>query len=786
MLAIIMAGGEGARLRPLTCDRPKPMAPLAGKPVMEYALSLLRKHHVEKAAVTLKYLPENIRAYFGDGRRFGMELSYYVEKEALGTAGGVAQARDFLTETFVVLSGDGITDCDLTRALESHKASGAKATIVLTRVEEPLEYGVVCVDDQGCVKRFVEKPEWSQVTGDLVNTGIYILEPAVLDMIPREGSYDFGKDLFPKLLSSGEKIHTFLWEGYWCDIGDIAAYRRACCDLLSGAVHLSAAPRPNTIVRMSGARIDASARLEAPCYIGRNVYIGPRAHIGAYTILEDGCAIGAGSSVKRSVLWKGVRIGENCEVRGSVIMENAGMEAECRAFEGSVLGSGSVAGERSLLRPDCRIWPGKRLPGDTEWTGRLVWGGSEALRFQEGALCIQEPAQAFSVMQAWCAAADPASVLLSRDASAASQACYLSALSALLAQGVQVYEAGKCTIPEARRALWNFGADGAAHISFEHGIRLWNGDGVEPGGGIRRSLLNHLRRGDGERPFTRIMHPPVSAGRCDLSYLGWVTQDREHIRQANAAVYCADAQLLSLAERAFEKAGCQVRAEWEEEMMEMAPGEIGVWLEENGESVRFLDENGMLTESESQLVPLWVQLADGCRQIPASQQCTRAAEDMARAFDGEILRLCGERSQWMRGLMEHSRDAFLCHFDGIYLALRFIDRLRREGLTLQQWRQNVPKVFRKSRVVRLDPAHRGRAMRALLESPAGAKLDEALSCHEERAWAWICPSDIRGECRVIGESYQYEAARELCDIYCAALQPQEKNGTGTAVPPSKE
>ena len=205
MKAVIMAGGEGSRLRPLTCDMPKPMMPVLDRPIMEYALRLLRRHGITRAAVTLGYMPDRVRDYFGDGSRLGVELSYYVEKAPLGTAGGVKAAAGFLDETFIVLSGDGLTDCDLSAALEFHRRKGALMTMVLKRVPVPLEYGVVETDEGGRVRRFVEKPGWGEVFTDTVNTGIYIMEPEALNLIPA-GPCDFGRELLPQAVQPSARM----------------------------------------------------------------------------------------------------------------------------------------------------------------------------------------------------------------------------------------------------------------------------------------------------------------------------------------------------------------------------------------------------------------------------------------------------------------------------------------------------------------------------------------------------------------------------------------------------
>ena len=200
MKAVVMAGGEGTRLRPLTSNQPKPMVPIVGKPCMEHIIELLKQHGFEEVIVTVAFLPQAIRSYFGDGESLGLEMDYSVEEQPLGTAGSVGLAKERLTDTFLVISGDALCDVDLTALIETHRAKGAAVTIGLKSVDNPLEFGIVVTDDDGRVERFLEKPSWGQVFSDTINTGIYVLEPEVLRHIPDDRPYDFSKELFPHLL----------------------------------------------------------------------------------------------------------------------------------------------------------------------------------------------------------------------------------------------------------------------------------------------------------------------------------------------------------------------------------------------------------------------------------------------------------------------------------------------------------------------------------------------------------------------------------------------------------
>src|ERR687886_1457278 len=238
MKAVVMAGGEGSRLRPLTSGRPKPLVPVAGRPIMEHVLLLLRRHHVRDVVATIQYLGASIRNYFGDGSDSGVALSYSVEDSPLGTAGSVKLAEQQLRDTFLVISGDALTDVDLDAAVSFHRKRKAMATIVLKPVPNPLEYGVVVVDDAGAVRRFLEKPSWGEVFSDLANTGIYILEPAVFDYFRAGEVKDWSGDVFPQLLREGEPIYGWIADGYWEDVGNHAAYMKANFDCLEGRVRV--------------------------------------------------------------------------------------------------------------------------------------------------------------------------------------------------------------------------------------------------------------------------------------------------------------------------------------------------------------------------------------------------------------------------------------------------------------------------------------------------------------------------------------------------------------------
>src|SRR5213592_3098501 len=289
MRAVVMAGGEGTRLRPLTSNQPKPMVPIVGKPCMEHILELLKLHGFEDVIVTVAFLPQAIRSYFGDGESLGVRVEYSVEESPLGTAGSVRLAAGRLDDTFLVISGDALCDVDLTGLVEFHREKKASVTIGLKAVENPLEFGIVVTDEEGRVERFLEKPSWGQVFSDTINTGIYVLEPEVLKHVPTDRPFDFSKELFPLLLEMGRPLYGYVCDGYWQDIGNLDQYRQANFDALDGQLetHIPGLRLRGNIWIGEGVEIDDLEDVEGPAYIGNYCRIAPSASIGEYSVLSN-------------------------------------------------------------------------------------------------------------------------------------------------------------------------------------------------------------------------------------------------------------------------------------------------------------------------------------------------------------------------------------------------------------------------------------------------------------------------------------------------------------------
>lgn len=327
---MMLAAGEGTRLRPLTAHLPKPLNPILNKPVMEYTLEHLAGQGIKEVMVNISYFPEKIKHYFGDGKKYGLKISYSFEKKALGTAGGIKNVENFFKKnTFIVVSGDGLTDINLARVVDFHKKKKALGTMVLSNEDMKYEYGVVINNAAGRITKFLEKPLWSDVFSSAVNTGIYVFEPEIFGFIPKNKWYDFGMQVWPKLLKKNKKIFAYHTKNYWCDIGDLDVYRRAHRDVMDKRIACAVNGREieKNIWAGDNLRLAGDVTLIPPCVIGNNCCFESKTVIGPYASIGDNASIGAGSSIKNSVLWDTVSVARGVTVSDSIITNN--VELSC-------------------------------------------------------------------------------------------------------------------------------------------------------------------------------------------------------------------------------------------------------------------------------------------------------------------------------------------------------------------------------------------------------------------------------------------------------------------------
>jgi mannose-1-phosphate guanylyltransferase/phosphomannomutase len=518
--AVVMAGGEGTRLRPLTSNQPKPMVPIVGKPCMEHILELLREHGFEDVVVTVAFLPQAIRSYFGDGTSLGLNIQYSVEENPLGTAGSVRLASDALDETFLVISGDALCDIDLRQVVDFHKQKGAAVTIGLKSVENPLEFGIIVTDDDGKVERFLEKPSWGQVFSDTINTGIYVLEPEVLKHVPTDRPYDFSKELFPLLLEMGRPIYGCVCEGYWQDIGNLDQYRQANFDALDERVRLN---MPGLKIRGDvwigeGVEIDDVEGVEGPAFIGNYARISPEASVGPYTVLGSATTLRERGRIARSVLDGSCYIGRSAVVEGAIIGRNCDIRAHARIHEGVAIGDQVTIGDQSVIYPGVRIYPYKEVDYGAQIFESLIWEsrGTTRVFAQDGVVGLVNVDLTPEIALRFGAALGTAlkrgaRVVASRESAPAYRMIKRALISGLHSTGVNVADLRTLPAPVGKHLLKTQGYDAAFHVGASTTdpeavqIRLFERPGIALSSQMQREVEKHFTRQELRRvPFSDV------------------------------------------------------------------------------------------------------------------------------------------------------------------------------------------------------------------------------------------------------------------------------------------
>jgi mannose-1-phosphate guanylyltransferase / phosphomannomutase len=459
MKAVIMAGGEGTRLRPLTSNAPKPMMPLANRPMMEHIVTLLRQHGFEDIVVTVAFMANHIRTYFGDGSEFGVRMVYATEEQPLGTAGSVRNAMDELDERFLVISGDVLTDIDLSKIAAFHEEKGALATIGLVAVENPLEFGIVITEEDGAIERFLEKPSWGQVFSDTINTGIFVLEPEIFDHIAPDRPVDFSSEVFPALLEAGKPIYGAVAEGYWEDVGTLEAYLRTHKDILDGRVQMEIPGFDigGGVYLGDGAEVHPEAVIDGPAIIGDYCRVEAGAKVGEYAVLGTNVRLRTGTDVQRSVVHDNAYLGEGVRLRGATVGRACDLRNGVRCEEGVVLGDECFIGEGALVSAGVKIFPFKTVETGAVVNSSIVWEsrGARSLFGRIGVAGLSNvditPELATRVAMAYgTSLKKDSTVVTSRDSSRSARMLKRAMMSGLNAAGVNVRDLEVASVPVTR------------------------------------------------------------------------------------------------------------------------------------------------------------------------------------------------------------------------------------------------------------------------------------------------------------------------------------------------
>lgn len=794
MKAVIMAGGKGSRLRPLTSQLPKPMVPLLDRPCMEYIIELLKRHQITDIAVTVQYLGSVIKHYFGDGSEFGVHLHYFEEVEPLGTAGGVKNVEGFFDDTFLVISGDALTDFDLGEIIRFHKEKQAIATLVLTRVEVPLEFGVVMTDNSGMITRFLEKPSWGEVFSDKVNTGIYVLEPEILNMIPSGTVVDFSKDVFPNLMLENRPVYGYEATGYWSDIGNLSQYRQAQFDMLDRRVDVRIQAQEIRPGVWCGQKLELglSVTLEAPAYIGSGSSIGDQSTVGPYSILGNYTHVGRKAVIDRSVLWRRNYVGPSVTVQGATVCNDVTIGAGTEVGEDSVIGDKTKIGKRVVIRPGIKIWPEKQIADETTQQSSLIWGNSMfASLFGEDGISgvanleiIPEMISRVSAAYGSCLPTG-ASVLISSDQHPFSGILRFAAISSLMAIGIQVRDAGVVSVPVVRYDVRRSNCQGGIHIrSVATGednqmvIQFFDQYGLPIDKGTERKVESAFFQEDFSRPSLQGLGGLEQSGQIVRFYMEEVlSRVNEELIQNRSfkIIFESDSdQETAVMLPIFERLHCQVISIMRSKsdlgaLVRSNHANLGVRLSKGGQDFTLYTENGVELSGDQVLILQMLMAVKEGAPVGVPVTAPSVIEEMSEFVGIPLVRT---KTVWRSLLEVGSTELIQVHFDGFYSVVAVLQFLCEEGLTLGEVIDQFPLFHMYTEIVGCPVEAKGRVMRRLLEDVSGERLQliDGIKVLTDDGWALILPDIDLGRFKIVTQGVTPDIAHSLATRYKSKIE----------------
>lgn len=809
MKAIIMAGGEGSRLRPLTCDLPKPMVPIMNVPIMEHIIVLLKAHGITDIGVTLMYLPQKIKDYFGNGTNLGVNISYFIEDTPLGTAGSVKNAEDFLDETFIVISGDSLTNMDITKAVEYHKSKESKATLVLTRVDVPLEYGVVIVDKKGSITGFLEKPSWGEVFSDTVNTGTYILEPEVLKYIPKDKKVDFSQELFPLLLAKKEPMFGHIMTDYWCDIGDLQAYLQAHYDILEGKinVNINANEIQKGVWIGNGTMIEQDAQINPPCFIGENCRIGSKAIIDSLCVIGNNNVIEHGVSVKRSVLWNNDYIEHGSQIRGSIFCNKVNLKHYVHTYESTVIGDNCVINERAIIKPDVKIWPQKTVDSFATVDRNIIWGSkhSKSIFGENGLSGIINvdisPEFATRLGAAYGSIFKKGSkVVVSSTTSNSARMFKHAFISGILSVGVEVFNMSSLLTPLSRHAITFLSVEGGIHIKISDGnpnklkVDFMDSKGASISRVTERKIENSFSRED----FKRCSGEEISRLNNITDFKNYYVRsilnevDVEAIRN-DAPKICVVSPsdfVISIVVPMLTDLGCKVASFSSANLNEIDTivdeikdnnASFAAFIDSNGETLVLIDKVGNVVKDDLFLsltsLITFKTAPDSKMVVPIT--APSIIESIAEKHKGKVVRTKTSPQAVMEQMLNHNlfknrenMNQFLLNFDALAGLVKIIEFLCLTDTSLTDALKEIPEFYVSKKKTFCPWELKGRVMRTLITEKNGEKIEllDGVKFILQNGWALILPDADMPLCRVYSEGETPDIADTISDKYLEKIK----------------
>jgi len=809
------------------------MVPLVNKPCMAHTIDLLKHYGFTEIIVTVQYLANVIQEYFGDGESFGVKIHYSLEDTPLGTAGSVKNAQDYLDETFLVISGDALTDFNLSAILAYHREKKAMATLTLYSVPNPLEYGVVITDEEGRITQFLEKPSWGEVFSDTINTGIYVLEPAALDYFERGRVFDFSQDLFPLLLKKGDPLYGYVASGYWTDIGNIPEYTRANADILAGKIHLVepiGTPLNGDIWSAGDIEIAPDAQLYGPIYLGRGVKIKGGVIVRGPTVIRDDSIIDTRAHIERSIIWRNSYIGERTELRGAIVGRASTLKSNVVVFEGAVLGDGVTVGESAVIHPNVKIWPKKEIETGAVIKSSIIWG-SQARRVLFGRFGISglvnvdiTPEFATKLGAAYAATLPKgATVTMNRDPHRTPRMIKRAVLSGVPSAGVNVVDIRIVPIPVARYITRVSGAAGGVHVRLSPfdlrsvDIKFFDRHGLDIDKTTERKIENAFFREDFRRVYLddigtiTIMEPAETAATYTTGFLQHVHADA--IQKANYKVIIdyAHATTSLVLPEILNRLGVRsvaLNATIQEGKVTIPPEEFDAGLRQlalitvplqadlavrfdvGGEKIFLIDDRGAILPGTTALAAFTLLTLQthpgGTIAIPVTQP--RLFEELAARYGGRIIRTRVDASTLMAtatregvilagdGEGSYIIPEFQPAVDGMMALAKLLEMLARTGQHLSDVVRSLPPYYTAKTRVSCPWEMKGLVMRMLNEQYKDivSRQIDGVKIELGKEWVLVLPDPDRPIIHIYAESASSDEAQALAEKYAIVVQGFQK------------
>ena len=823
MKAIVMAGGQGSRLRPLTVSRPKPLIPLVNKPMVAHIIDWLRRHQITEVVLTLQHQADWFQGYLGTGESMGVHITYAVEESPLGTAGGVRntieQGLVGLDETVIIVSGDAVTDFDLHALTAFHRQKQADVTVALYRVENPLEYGMVITEEGGRIVQFVEKPGWAEVVSDLVNTGIYVMEARVLDRVPPQAPFDFSNDLFPQLLSEGQPLYGLVMEGYWTDAGSPPDYMQASFDMLRDRVWhkpFGEESRPGVWVG-ENVVIHDSAHIRGPVFLGSNVRIKADVVVEGPAVIRDDTVVDARARISRSILWRGCYVGQGAELNGAIISKQCVIKRNAIVHQGVVIGDKTVIGEGAIIHANVKIWPEKEVEAGAEVRESIIWAGQRGRRTLFGRFGVTgvvnvdlTPEFAAKLGVAFGASLPKGSVVtINRDQHPGSRMLKRAIISGLPAAGVQVLDLRTQPIPVARHFTRVSKAAAGVHVRISPhdrqvvDIRFMNHLGLDLGRAKEREVERLFFREDFRRvQVDEIGHIGYAAEvvqRYARDFLASLNLDAIQTRAFTLAVDYAHGATTEVLEPLLETMEVDVvslNARPDFSMLSTSPEEwelllerlgkltvtmgldMGAMLDVGGEKLYLVDDRGRripdMVAAALMAEMLW-RLHPG-KSIAVPVDAPSVFETLAARHGGRVVRTRVDLQALMAeaaaenvvlALNGNGYFIFACFHpapDGMFALAKMLEFLALLEMAPSQLVAELPSFYRIHATIHCPLSEKGRLMREINEGVAPYILDTIdgvrFSAGEDR-WVLIRPDADRPLLHIVAQGQSTQDAEAL-------------------------